>query len=104
MSEPASNVSPIARPPRELVPSKRLSIADLLLIMVGSAIAILILQPPSATQNVPIVIVNAVMSPLYGSAVTAVFLAVWRSLTGREPFASEPGHTLLLIIGTMFTG
>jgi len=40
MNEPATNDSPLLRPPPELVRPKHLSIADLLLITLGTAIGI----------------------------------------------------------------
>src|SRR5262245_34478256 len=101
MNEPATNTSPLLRPPPELIRSNRLSIADLLLITLGTAIAIWILHSPQESRETPNVFVNVCMAPLYGSAIAAVLLACYR-VAMTEPFITEPGHWLLWMLGTVF--
>ncbi|HEY2414050.1 MAG TPA: hypothetical protein VGI40_17520 [Pirellulaceae bacterium] len=104
MNEPAPKISPLPRLPPEPIYSKRLRIADLLLITLGTAIAIWILQPPRGPRHIGFVTVSVVMAPLYGCAVAAVLVSAFRMFTNTGTFATEPGHWLLLILGTIFLG
>lgn len=104
MSEPETRFASIPvstiRPP-----TKRLSIADLFVITLGAAIAIWFLQQPATfLDNRAVILVNVVMSPLYGLSIAALILATYRLLRASPPFATQPGHWLLLIVGTMFAG
>jgi hypothetical protein len=89
--------------PPELIRSNRLSIADLLLITLGTAIAIWFLHSPQTSRETPFVFVNVCMAPLYGSAIAAVLLGCYR-VAMAVPFKTEPGHWLLVMIGTVFLG
>jgi hypothetical protein len=70
----------------------------------GTAIAVWILQPPSGPRRIILAVVNIVMSPFYGCAVAAVCVSLFRIVKEMEPFATQPGHWLLLMIGTAFLG
>jgi len=80
----------------------RLSIAHLLLITAGSAIAVWLQQPPGATSDVVAVAVAATFAPVYGTALAAMVIALRQWPT--KPLATQPGHSLLLLIGSSFAG
>ena len=82
----------------------RLSIAHLLLITAGSAAAIWLMQPPNGNAGRLDVIISVSFAPVYGTALAVLVLAFRRVLTVGIPIATEPGHWLLLIIGSGFAG
>jgi hypothetical protein len=83
----------------------RLSIAHLLLITAGSAVAIWLMQPPNGKAGTLEVVISAIFAPVYGTALAVVVLAFARgAIRLWGAIAEEPGHWLLLIIGSGFAG
>lgn len=102
MNDPAIHVKLPTLPRDDSLRINRLSIADLLLITLGTAIAIWILQPSGTAPGIAQATVAIVFAPLYGAAIAATLLAISRSHRNLAPFATQPGHRLLLLIGTTF--
>src|SRR5262245_11460678 len=98
MHEPSNSGAPFSRPTQSRR-INRLSIADLFLITLGTAIAIWFWLPLRDTLNAPQMGIIVAFAPLYGSAIAAVFISAFRAHKNLAPFASQPGHWLLLLIG-----
>jgi len=101
MNGPQTSTTATAPEHSRSLGANRLSIADLLLITLGSAIAIWVLQPPGGVYSRSWTAVNVAFSPLYGAALAVVILAVRADLKLKS-FATQPGHWLLLWFGTLF--
>jgi hypothetical protein len=102
MDEPAtSDVRSKAAPPESPFYG-RLSIAHLLLITAGSAIAVWLQQPPGMESSVVAVTLAVTLAPVYGTAMAAIVISL--SQRPARPFAAQPGHWLLLLIGNVFAG
>jgi len=82
----------------------RLSIAHLLLITAGSAVAIWLMQPPNGKAGTLEVVISAIFAPVYGTGLAILVLAFLRGRGQWLVIAEEPGHWLLLIVGGGFTG
>src|SRR5678815_1269821 len=104
MDEPAASQLQLKCEPPAGPIYGRLSIAHLLLITAGSAVAIWLLQPPNGKVSALEVVISVIFAPVYGTALAAIVLAFLRVRTQWVAIAEEPGHWLLLIIGSGFAG
>jgi hypothetical protein len=92
----------------------RLTIAHLLLWMTTTALFMAITAPPlklvqgysdeqdaSYQQQIRVLqYIIIAISPFAGAGIAAVVLAIWRRLKGGQPFPTQPGHWLLIFLGT----
>src|SRR5438445_9120457 len=74
----------------------RLSISNLFLITTGSALAIWLQNPAGFTNDRTAVVIAATFAPIYGIAFAALVISL--SHRPARPFATEPGHWLLLFV------
>jgi hypothetical protein len=102
MNETPVEQPPLALPPVGALRPARLSIADLLLITLGTGIAIWILQTPEYSGNVAYEIATVALAPVCATASAATLLAIFRDARRLAPFATQPGHWQLLQIGIAF--
>jgi hypothetical protein len=82
----------------------RLSIAHLLLITAGSAVAIWLMQPPNGKADAVAVAISVFFAPVYGTALAVTMMAFLRARSQWVAIAEEPGHWLFIIIGGGFAG
>jgi hypothetical protein len=102
MNEPAKHGAPFSHPPDDPLRISRVSIADLLLITLGTAIVIWFWLPLEGKLNRSETAVTIAFAPLYGSAIAAVLIALFRAHRILPPFPTQPGHWLLLLVGVTF--
>ena len=98
-------------------PANRLSIAHLLLWLSTTSV-LLALAPPLRPRftGMPAYwqlqedierfngVMNFVMAPVYGAAIAAVMLSIWRVLTRRFGFPSQPGHWIMFVVAALGIG
>jgi hypothetical protein len=104
MDEPVASHLDLKCAPPEGPLYGRLSIAHLLLITAGSAVAIWLMQPPNGKASTLEVAISVIFAPVYGTALAVNVLAFVRARSQWVTIAEEPGHWLLIIIGSGFAG
>jgi len=100
MTEPAKHGAPFSHALDDSQRFSRVSIADLLLVTLGTAIVIWFWLPIRRELNDAETTVIVLFAPVYGSAIAFVFVSLYRAQNSLMPFATQPGHMLLLLIGT----
>ena len=82
-----------------------LSLANLLLWMAATAVAVALMHRPAAPPPLaPVALVNVAFAPFYGLAILTLAWALNDCSLTPPPRLTEPGHWLLATIGAAFLG
>jgi hypothetical protein len=82
-----------------------LSLANLLLWMAATAVAVALMHRPAAPQALaPVALLNVAFAPVYGLAMLTLVSALNECSLTPPPRLTEPGHWLLATIGAGFLG